>query len=538
MVSNMENSTVSKNEARGNSLDLFLGNGPWQRLIFLASFICFIPFTYHNLAMTFIAPNVDHWCSRPPDVNITIDEWKLTALPKEDTKCSRYKFVHTLNSTITYANFTTGRRNITSHTIVSCESWEYDHSVYSSSIVNKWDLVCDQAWLVSLSKSIFMIGYLCSVTITGGLADKYGRKPVIVVCGVIAFFSSVICAFSTSFLMFAALRLLIAVGTSGVFNTVFVLLMEVVSPAHRPLYGLSINFGWCLGFVSLPLIAWLLRDWFWIQIFITIPTAFLLGTYWFFPESPRWLIAKGKYEEAKVILIKAGKMNGMEKVELETKIKEIITDKGNDEKENQRGNLLDLIKTPGLRGKTINLFYLWCVIAFMYYGLSYNTNEQEGDPFLNFAASGAIEFPANFISIFIIKSFGRRTPLSMFLILGAVACFLMYPIPTEPWWLPVVVSMTGKFCLSCAFGIIYVYTAELFPTVVRNVGMGSASVSARIGSILSPFVRELGYATHPAVPQVIYGILATIGGLLVLLLPETNNCHVPDTLEEAAKFSK
>ena len=55
-----------------------------------------------------------------------------------------------------------------------------------------------------------------------------------------------------------------------------------------------------------------------------------------------------------------------------------------------------------------------------------------------------------------------------------------------------VLSQIGKFGVTCAFAIIYVYAAELFPTVLRTTGMGMCSVMARVGSILAPIVgREL-----------------------------------------------
>ncbi|XP_015920935.2 organic cation transporter protein [Parasteatoda tepidariorum] len=533
MTADVENSTLLENKTKLDILDLVGNNGPWQRLIFIVSLICAIPIASQNLVITFFAPNLDHWCARPTGVNISAEEWKLRALPAHDQKCSKFKY---FNITDVYpVNI-----NYTDSDIVPCDSWEYDNSIYVSTVLSKWDLVCEQEWLVSLSKSVFVAGYLFSATVIGHFADKYGRKPIIVSCNIIALFSSVICAFSTSFLMFSVLRFLIAVGVSGVFNAAFVLLMEVVSPAYRPIYGLSINFGWCLGFVSLPLIAWIIRDWFWIQLFITVPNVFLLSSYWLLPESPRWLMSQGNIEEVERILTRAAKMNNVDTSDLSKNVKEIMVAKKTEgeEREKPSGNFLDLLRTPGLWQKTLNLFYLWCIIAFMYYGLSYNTNEMAGDPFINFAASGAIEIPGYFISIFIIKYYGRRNPLSASLIIGALACFLMYPLPQDPWWLNVIVSMVGKFCITCAFGVLYIYTAEIFPTVVRNVGMGSASLCARIGSIVAPFVRELGHATHAVVPQIIYGVLAGIAGLLVLLLPETNNCRVPDTLEEAAKFTR
>ncbi|XP_042898837.1 organic cation transporter protein [Parasteatoda tepidariorum] len=529
MSAEIENSNLLKNKKKNDILDLFPKNGHWQRKIFIITFITAIPVALQNLSISFFAPNLDHWCSRPIGTNITVEKWKLDVLPLHDQKCSRYNFFNT-------SHVSTENNSYNNYGIIPCESWEYDTSLYTSTILSEWDLVCEKEWLVSLSKSLFAAGTLLSSPFEGYISDKYGRKPVIVGCNILALLSSVICAFSTSFLMFSITRFFIAVGASGAFNSAFVLLMEVASPSHRSVYGLSVELGWCLGFMSLPLIAWILRDWFWIQLTISLPSAFLLFTFWLLSESPRWLVAHGRIKEVENVLTKDRKTSVVDRINLRENIKEIILNKNKENEKKQSDNFLGLLKTHGVWKNVLNLFYIWCVLGFVYYGLTYNTNELAGDPFINFAASGAVEIPGYLISIFIIKFYGRRNPLSAFLIIGGVACLLMYPIPSDMLWISFCISMLGKFCITCAFGIIYIYTAEILPTVVRNVGISSASFCARIGSILAPFVRELGNATHPVVPQIIYGILAVIGGLLILLLPETNNCTVPDTFEEAAHF--
>lgn len=58
-------------------------------------------------------------------------------------------------------------------------------------------------------------------------------------------------------------------------------------------------------------------------------------------------------------------------------------------------------------------------------------------------------------------------------------------------WVTVMMSLIGKFGASAAFAIIYVYSAELFPTVMRNSGMGLSSFSARIGGILAPYIADI-----------------------------------------------
>ncbi|GFQ70039.1 organic cation transporter protein [Trichonephila clavata] len=316
--------------------------------------------------------------------------------------------------------------------------------------------------------------------------------------------------------------------------------MEIMSPKYRSDYGIGTYFGWSIGYLIVPLFAWLLRDWLWIHIVITLPCFFLLSSWWLLPESPRWLLSQGRHEEALEVLSKAAKANGVDINEADAKLKEVILKlekEQTQETETSTGNVLQLLK-PGMWQKTLIVLYLWSIIAFVYYGISYNTNELAGDPFLNFAAYGIIEVPAYILLLFVMRSKGRRNPLAISLVASGIACLLIYPIPEDPWWASTAVSLFGKFCIACSFSIVYVCTAEIFPTTVRNVGLGTASVSARIGSIIAPFVRELGKATHPVIPQIIFGVLAATGGILALLLPEMTNRSVPDTLKEAAELSR
>lgn len=103
-------------------------------------------------------------------------------------------------------------------------------------------------------------------------------------------------------------------------------------------------------------------------------------------------------------------------------------------------------------------------------------------------------------------------------------------------WAKITFAMIGKFLITASYGILYVYSAEIYPTVVRNVGMGSSSTIARIGAIIAPFVKELGHATHENVPFGVYGTICILSGLTVLLLPETKDAQLPDTLVEGESF--
>lgn len=510
--------------------------GPWQRQIFGIVFFVALLVAWQHMVVPFVAPNVDFWCERPGDLkNMSVSQWRNLSAPlvdkngKQDfSQCDRFVFEE--SDPFANVNYTK---------TVRCESWEYDRSVYKKTITEEWDLVCGDSWKVSMAQSSYMLGNLVSALCLSMLSDRFGRRPMILMAAFFLFVAGIICAFSPSFVVFAVCRFLLALGTTGLFLNDFVILMEVVGPKLRPILGVALELGWATGYVLLPGIAYLLRDWMYIQLAITVPVVSLISLYWLMPESPRWLIMNGKLDAAKVIILKAAKVNKLNVDKLDesiTILSESVTKEQEALFEKRRPTIFDLMKTRNLRTKTLVIYYNWFVNAFIFYGLSLNTNELEGDPFLNFAISGVVEFPAYIISIFILKYLGRRYPQMAFMVIGGLACIATIPVPDDLAWLKTTLAMVGKFCITASYAVIYVYSAEVYPTVVRTVGMGSSSLWSKIGSIIAPFTRELGRLTSPSVPFWLYGGLSISSGLLILLLPETHNRKLPDTLEEAENF--
>ncbi|XP_022244729.1 organic cation transporter protein-like [Limulus polyphemus] len=529
------NKLTSKNYAPIIDItDTFGRYGPWQRRVFIFMSTVSIFSAMHNLAISFFAPNIDHWCSRPPEYqNMSVDQWKNFTIPliKDDdgktsfSKCQMFSFP-SLNST----------NNETD--VIDCPSWEYEDSFYISTIVSKWNLVCDKEWAISMSQSAFMGGYMTAVMVFGQLSDRIGRRPVIVIAVTIFLLSGITCLFATSFMMFAILRFFISFGVSGTGGTAFVLLMEAVGPEFRSFFGLAFNFGWALGYIILPGLAWLIRDWYYLQVAITVPCFLLLLFWWYVPESPRWLVASRRFEEAENVILCAANKNNFPEVHAKTTFHQMMDDIQKEEghQEKKRATVFDLLKTPCMRRKSLNLFFCWFVNSFIYFGLSLNTNDLGGDPFINFFIAGAVEFPAYIFAIGIIKWFGRRIPQMALMIAGGLSCLLTIPFTHELLWLRITLAMVGKFCITASFGIIYVFSAEVFPTVVRNVGVGSSSTCARVGSMIAPFVKELGRATHKDLPFAMFGTMSVVSGLMVLWLPETHKKILPDTLEEGEIF--
>nr|CAD7408877.1 unnamed protein product [Timema poppensis] len=98
-------------------------------------------------------------------------------------------------------------------------------------------------------------------------------------------------------------------------------------------------------------------------------------------------------------------------------------------------------------------------------------------------------------------------------------------------WITISLAMLGKFAVSSSNAVMPVFTAELFPTVVRNLGVGSSNVSAGVALMLVPYLWNLT-DIDARVPMGVLGVFGIVGGLSVLLLPETANRPLAETLQE------
>ncbi|KAK8386156.1 hypothetical protein O3P69_010703 [Scylla paramamosain] len=437
-------------------------------------------------------------------------------------------------------------------TETSCSEWVYDTSLFTSTTVTEFDLVCDSDWLRPLAGSMYMLGMLLGAITIGDLADRFGRKMGILVSVLLLGGGGVLSAVSPNYTMFLVMRLLTGAGGVGLFQVTFVLAVEFIGAKWRTFVGIMIEVPFALGEAMTGVFAIFIRDWRWLQVAVTAPAFLLLSYMWLMPESVRWLVSQGRKSDAIKIINKAAKVNGVEvpKHLLEDTNPEIPTVDGTISVANSKDDLvkedqppkvkktvLDLLKTPNMRRRSFNMFYCWAVCTLVYYGLSSNSGNLGGNIFVNFIATMLIEIPSYVFSYLVLDRMGRKGTLTFVLLLGGGACFISGFIPKEIEWLIVTLSLVGKFGIAAAFAIVYVYSAEIFPTEYRSVGIGACSMCARIGGILAPFISSLASIYQP-LPLLVFGVLSIISGLLIILLPETVGCELPQTLQESEDFGR
>lgn len=308
--------------------------------------------------------------------------------------------------------------------------------------------------------------------------------------------------------------------------------MEITDVKWRELISVLYQVPFNLGHLTLPLFAYYLRDWRQLQFGLSIPSVVLISYYWLVPESPRWLFTAGRVSDSVAILEKAAKCNKLPiesiKSDLELHAKATITASNT-----SRGNAFDLIRTPNIRMKTICICFNWMVCGLGFFGVAQYIGQSSGNIFWNVAVSAFLELPGTILCIYTMKAWGRKYTLLASNSLAGICMLLTAVWPNYQ----VEFASVALVGMSISFPTVYLYAGELFPTVIRNVGIGVASMIARIGSMVAPFVIALKLIS-PAIPPVVLGIIPLIGAVLVLRLPETCGQPLPATIEDAEEFGK
>lgn len=514
------------------------GFGRYQKKIYVLLCLPAISCAFHKLAGVFLLATPDYRCKLPFEANNVSYKLPLDVLSMAypmESSTGKY-------STCTYldANFTEDylHGGTPAKEVVGCNNWIYDRSKFESSAVTDWDLVCDKNWLRASADSLFMVGVMLGSIVFGWLSDKYGRKPIFFASLVAQVIFGVLAGIAPEFFTYTIARILVGATTSGVFLVAYVIAMEMVGPSDRLYAGVVCMMFFSVGYMLTAAFAYFIHDWRALQIALTLPGILFLSYWWFIPESSRWLISNNRPSEAIALIKKVAKSNRVTVPE-DVLDKLVEEDKAALEmdKNEPKPSLIDVFKHPNLRRKALLIFFDWFVNSGTYYGLSWNTNNLGGNPLLNFVISGAVEIPAYTFLLFTLNRWGRRTILCGCMIFAGVMLLSTMLVPSDLPVLIVVLAMLGKLAITSSYGTVYVFSAEQFPTVIRNVALGAASTSARVGGILAPYFNLLGDYWTP-LPLLIFGAMAFTGGLLSLLLPETHNQKLPETIADGENFGK
>ncbi|XP_046553874.1 organic cation transporter protein-like [Haliotis rubra] len=428
--------------------------------------------------------------------------------------------------------------------VLGCKKWVYDKSVFEFTASMEFSFVCDDAILATHCKMIYMFGCFFGAFAAGTLGDKLGRKKALYLCIVLLTAGGIILNWSSNFVMFVILRFINGASSTGVYSTSFVIGMEVVGPSKRVFTGVFIPVFFALGMTILSGVAYFIRDWHTLELAMAVPVGIFLVYWWLIPESPRWLMNESRYQEAEVIIRRAANVN---KVKLPDNFFE-QPEKAEDETiDTPKGSFFQLFTTTVMCIRTLIIFFNWMVVSMVYYGLSLNSdNLGAGSLHLNFLLVGLVELPACALVLLLLNRLGRKILHCGSMLLGGVSCiltiFTILYADQSLQWVTVLLAMIGKLGAAAGFAIIYIFSSELFPTVIRHSAAGASSSLARLGGMIAPYIADWGKFVGGdfgrALPLLMFGSLSVLAGLLALLLPETLNRDLPETIEDGINFGR
>nr|XP_039264751.1 solute carrier family 22 member 21-like [Styela clava] len=436
------------------------------------------------------------------------------------SKCKRYLWKET--------------EDAQNRTTIGCDrGWNYLTKFNETTAVMEWNLVCGNSWIKPVIISGYMVGTLIGGTIGGALSDRYGRKVIFLAGLALQSLFIVLLGFSNNFITMTILYAVAGFGGPINYTGAFVISAEIVDRSKRALIGNLANGAFAVGYMMLPLFAYFIVDWRWLCFTIGGLGILFVPYCWLIPESPRWLIVNGK-PEAHSLLLKIAKINGKQTNNLDLTKINAKDDEVNVE-ESFKPTLLDLVRHRSVRNRTFVLAFIWLTVALTYYCISLGTSNLGGNKFINCFVAAGVEIPSFFLVYFSMEKFGRRSTLAFFLVITGISCISAPLLLRVDKNLMTACAMLGKLCISGVFSVVYVFAIELYPTQIRNLGLGVCFTFGRIGTISAPYVVFAGENSRREIPYITMGCFTILSAAISLLLPETNNVKLPENMDDVIK---
>uniref|UniRef100_A0A023GNC3 Putative synaptic vesicle transporter svop n=1 Tax=Amblyomma triste TaxID=251400 RepID=A0A023GNC3_AMBTT len=514
--------------------------GKFQRGVFWFGLIRGTPMGLHLIVASFFLPEISHWCSPPTDVlasNWTLDSWKALAL-SQNNSISENGDIGRSECLMRPTRVIDGQVMLTEGTRVACTEWEYGPSFSGHSLVQEWDLVCEHAWMRSLVQSSVMTGMLLGCLICSALGDRIGRRPLLISSCAVTTIAGLVAALAPSFGVFLCARFILGISLAITQTAAFCLLVEVTGPKHRTSSAVAFTLGFTISLLILPGIVWVLQNWRHVQVAITLPFIGILIWSWFLPESPRWLVATGRMEEAASTILRAACANGTQIHDLDSVLSQLRKKILKEKEEAVKVRYTDLVRFPKVRGYSFILVISCISSGAVFYGIQLSLTSIGGDPYVSFLLGGLGDLLGVLVCYCTVRWFRRRRATPVVYGGTAICCLGLAFIPRSLVWLRRADGIVGQAVSTTAFTLSWIYAAEVFPTVLRTMGVGVCLMAIRVGSALVPFLLETKRYTHESVPMVALATIYTLAALLVLLLPETFRVALPDTLRETMELSK
>ncbi|XP_077553240.1 solute carrier family 22 member 7-like [Haemaphysalis longicornis] len=437
-----------------DSLYVILQHGPYQRRVLTCGVLSSFGVLLYAMSYSLLGREVDHWCS-PPDylAALSAAQWKNRSIPLQEdasfSKCTMYD-----------PPFMEGKRN--GSTVVSCDRWDYDIVDRRDSIVSRFNLVCDRQYLYGLSFVAAILENAVFSPLAGFVSDRFGRKPVIIVCSFTWLIAAIGNSVAETYAMFVTTRVLACTACNSTFTLIFILLYEVTGNASRWLFTiLDTAVAGTFGPPFVHVMSGLEPRWELSQGVLLVPTVLTVLWCCLLSESPAWLLVRWDLQRAQAGALEAALVNG--------------------------------VSLPKAKATFLAIANQMQKIALTYYGAICVAVNNYGPKNAALIALGVV--------------FMLAASKTLAIVLGSQDVQSILQAGT-------------MIAVSAAGSVVLFYTAEMFPTDGRSVGISMALFFGSSGTLCAIFVKTLSGEHAKLVLSLLAALMVSLSIAAIQWLPE------------------
>ena len=376
-----------------------------------------------------------------------------------------------------------------------------------------WDLSGKTAGWIAASA---LAGSLVGSLVFGRLADRVGRRRIFQSAILWYAVFTALTALAWGPASVSAFRFLAGIGLGALLVVDPSMLAEYLPPQRRGRFLVVLDLFWPVGLLLATGLSWLFLEqvggeWSWRYLFLAaaFPAFLAFVVRLSLPESPYFLTRRGRKKEAAEVL------TGITGREVEPARLAAAPE--------ERSSLRELIEDR-LRGTALKIAIVWIALNISYYGLflwlPFVLQGEEQftlDVYLLLTLSALSQFPGYAAAIWLVERIGRKPTLAAFLLLGGVSAFAFAIADSTPMYVAAL-FFVGFFNLG-AWGAVYPYTSELFPTRLRSSAFGLVEGVGKGAAIAGPYIfGNLLDATGDTVWSLTFVAAVMVAGAFVALL--------------------
>lgn len=333
--------------------------------------------------------------------------------------------------------------------------------------------------------TLFFLGMLIGAVAFGRLADRIGRRRVLIATVACDAVFGTLSIFAPDFTVLLVLRFLTGAAVGGTLPVDYAMMAEFLPARNRGRWLVMLEGFWAVGTLIVALAAWLLATmgvadaWRYIFAVTAVPAVLGLGLRFLVPESPLYLLRSQRSGEARAIVDRILAANG--RAPLASGVSLALP---------PPARAAGIFSGP-LRRRSLLILTIWLLVSVSYYGVfTWMPPKLAGEGFGFVRGYGFLvlvalaQIPGYALAAYGVEAWGRRPTLVGFCLLSAAGCLAFVVAGTTAMIGASLLLMS--FALLGTWGALYAYTPELYPTEARATGMGAAGGMARLGGLLAP----------------------------------------------------